>query len=117
MSQQGFDFTSPFQFDPKAMAVAPSEHREARETSALAAMENAAMGRKANQNARILSLLKAAGDVGLSDLELHRATGYPRQSICGRRHDLRSLLEPSGRYTDPTTKRSYTRWRVKVGVE
>lgn len=115
MSQQGFDFTSPFQFDPKAMAVAPSEHREARETSALAAMENAAMGRKANQNARILALLKAAGEIGLSDIEIHRATGYPRQTICLRRFDLKSLLEPAGRYQDAHTKRQYTRWKLKGG--
>lgn len=113
MTQRGFDFTGPAIFDPRAMAVAPSEHLEARETSALAAIENATLGRKANQNARILALLKSAGDVGLSDIELHRATGYPRQTICLRRFDLKSLLEPAGRYQDEHTKRQYTRWRVK----
>lgn len=113
MKQSALNFEAPFQFDPKAMAVAPSPHREARETSALAAIENAAIGRKANQNARILALLKAAGAEGLSDLELHRTTGYPRQTICLRRFDLKSLLEPAGRYQDAHTKRQYTRWRVK----
>lgn len=113
MSQQGFDFIGAFHFDPKSSAVAPSPHLEARETSALAAFENAQLGRKATQNARVLTLLKAAGATGLSDLELHRATGYPRQTLCLRRYDLRALLEPAGRYQDEHTKRQYTRWRVK----
>lgn len=119
MKQSALDFTAPFQFDPRAMAVAPSEHREARETSALAAIENAALGRKANQNARILALLNAAGKVGLSDLELHRATGYPRSTICARRgFDLKSLIEAAPtRHQDDYTKRSYTRWRVKGTAE
>jgi len=113
MKQAALSFETPFQFDPRAMTVAPSEHREARETSALAAIENAQLGRKANQNARILALLKSAGTMGMSDLELHRATGYPRQTICLRRFDLKSILEPAGRYRDERTKRQYTRWRVK----
>lgn len=94
------------------MAIAPSPHPQARETSAMAANEN--LSRRAIQNARILALLTEAGERGLSDLELHRMTGIPRASICARRgFDLRTLLEPCGRYTDPTTKRSYTRWRVR----
>lgn len=113
MKQASIDFTGPFQFDPHAMAVAPSVHQEARETSALAAIENAALGRKATQNARILALLKAAGQTGLSDIELFRLTAIPRQTICLRRYDMRTLLEPAGRYSDDHTKRQYTRWRVK----
>lgn len=113
--QQPLDFTGPFQFDPKAMAVAPSEHLEARETSALAAIENATMHRKAIQNTRILDLIRAAGEQGISDIEIYRATGYPRSSICARRgYDLRTLIEPAAeRYQDPTSKRTFTRWRIR----
>ena len=117
MSQQPLDFTGAFQFDPTAMAIAPSPHPEAKETSALAAIENAQTSRKAVQNTRILSLIRAAGDTGISDLELHRATGYPRSSICARRgYDLKTLIEPAGRYQDAHTKRSYTRWRLRNGL-
>lgn len=115
MKQAAIDFSSPLPFDPSAACVAPSEHLEARETSALAAIENAQTGRKAIQNTKILNLIRAAGEQGISDIEIHRATGYPRASICARRgYDLRTLIEPAGRYIDPKTKRSYTRWRVKV---
>lgn len=100
----------PLNFDCASVVVAPSASVLARETSALAGVEN--LPRRATQNARILMLIRAAGETGLSDLELHRATGISRQSICVRRFDLRTLLEPAGRYTDPVTHRSYTRWRV-----
>jgi hypothetical protein len=58
MKQTAIDFTGPFAFDPSVMAVAPSPHRDAKETSALAAIENAQTSRKAVQNTRILSLIK-----------------------------------------------------------
>lgn len=114
MKQDAFDFAGPFAFDPRAVAVAPSEHVEARETSALAAVENMTSGRKATQAARILDLIRASGERGISDEELRKATGYKIQSICARRgFDLKSLIEPAGRYKDEMTKQSYTRWRVK----
>jgi hypothetical protein len=115
MKQTAIDFTGPFAFDPSVMAVAPSPHRDAKETSALAAIENAQTSRKAVQSAMVLSLIRAAGEGGISDIEIHRATGLPRSSICARRGwDLRTLIEPSGhRYVDDKSKRSYTRWRLK----
>lgn len=114
MKQQPIDFTGAQVFDPTAMAIAPSPHLEARETSALAAIENAQTNRKAIQNTRILSLIKAAGEQGISDIELNRATGIPRSSICARRgYDLRTLIGPAAkRYEDPHTKRTYTRWKL-----
>lgn len=116
MKQTPIDFTGPQSFDPTAMAIAPSAHVEARETSALAAIENAQTSRKAIQNTRILSLIKAAGEQGISDIELNRATGIPRSSICARRgYDLRTLIEPAAkRYTDPKSHRSFTRWKLRV---
>jgi hypothetical protein len=114
MKQTAIDFSGPFAFDPSVMAVAPSEHRDAKETSALAAIENAQTSRKAVQNTRILSLIKAAGEQGISDIELQRATGYPRSSICARRgFDLKTLITAAGRYRDENTKRSYCRWRLR----
>jgi len=114
MKQPALDFTTVQPFDPTVMAVAPSKDREARETSALAAIENTATGRRAKQNATLLQLIRAAGELGISDIELARATGYPRSSICARRGwDLRTLIEPAAhRYQDPVSKRTYTRWKL-----
>lgn len=100
------------------MAVAPSPHRQAKETSAIAAIENAQTKRKADQNTRILLLIRAAGEQGISDIELHRATGIPRASICARRgYDLRTLIKPATeRYVDPVTHRPHTRWKLKGGA-
>lgn len=118
MKQTGFDFSALSQFDPSAMAVAPSVHREARETSALAAIENAQTGRKAAQNTQILLLLRAAGSIGMSHFELKRATGFSRQTICARMGwDLKSLIEPAGRYKDRESIKPVTRWKLKGGVE
>ncbi len=115
MNQAHLDFTAPAAFDPKASCVAPSSHLEARETSALAAIENAQLGRKAKQNAIILKMIREAGAAGISDKELHRATGIPRASICARRgYDLKTLIEPAdGRYIDPISNRSFTRWKLR----
>lgn len=97
-------------FDPQALTIAPSRYPAARQTSALAAVAN--LPRKATQNYHILNLITAAGETGISDLELHRATGYLRQTICVRRYDLRSQILPAdGRYTDPQTLRTYQRWK------
>jgi len=100
------------EFDTDTLVIAPSPHMEARETSALSAIDN--LTRRATQNARLLLLIKAAGHTGISDIELHRATGFPRATICARRGwDMRALIEPAeGRYVDPLTKRSYCRWRI-----
>src|SRR3990167_9656844 len=88
----------PSEFDAHAVTIAPSSHPAARETSGLAAAEN--LPRKATQNARILALITAAGETGISDPELQRCTGYLRQSICARRGDLQSLITAAeGRYT------------------
>lgn len=111
MNQGALDFIGPVIFDPQSMAISPSPHPLAKEHSALAANEN--LSRRASQTARLLSIIRNAGDEGISDLELQRATGFSRATICARRGwDLRTLLTTAGRYTDPTTKRSYTRWKV-----
>jgi hypothetical protein len=118
MKPQAFDFSSPCDFDPRSACIAPSKDQEARETSALAAIENTATGRRAKQNATLLTLIRAAGEQGISDIELARATGFPRASICARRGwDLRSLIEPAAaRYIDPVSKRGFTRWKLKAAV-
>ena len=115
MKQSALNFDTALPFDPRAMAIAPSKDVQARETSALAAIENASTSRRAKQNTSILSLLKAAGEGGISDIEIARATGFPRSSICARRGwDLRSLIEPAAkRYEDPVSKRTFTRWKLK----
>lgn len=112
MSQPSlFSQPSPI-FDPKAVTIAPSRHVQARETSALAALVN--LPKKGTQNEMILGLITAAGNRGLSDLELHTMTGIRRQSICARRRDLGELIEPAAdRHTDNNTGISYTRWRRK----
>lgn len=115
--QSALDFTGALHFDPQAMAVAPSVHQDARETSALAAIENAQTGRKARQNTAILDLLRAAGSLGMSHFELQRATGYSRQTICARMgFDLKPLLEIAGRYLDKQSTRPVCRWRLKDGT-
>lgn len=89
MTQPGFNF------DPQALIIAPSVYPQARETSALAAVAN--LERRATQNTRVLVVIRAAGEAGLSDPEIQRLTGFERSTICLRRHDLRSLLEPAAR--------------------
>jgi len=98
----------PAEFDPHGLTIAPSVSPAARETSALAAVEN--LPRKATQCETVLRLITAAGETGISDLELQRASGMLRSSLCARRRDLASLIEPAGtRYT--AHGRSYCRWR------
>lgn len=110
MSQPRLDFVGPVTFDAQALTIAPSRHPQARETSALAAVDN--QPRRANQNDTILRLITAAGEQGISDPELQRCTGYLRSTICARRGDLRDLIEPAaGRHTPKDTTRSYTRWK------
>ena len=95
----------PLEFDAHAVTIAPSVHPAARETSALAAAEN--LPRKGSQNAEVLRVITAAGADGLSDPEMARLTGLSRQTLCARRHDLRSLLEPAAR-----RYRHFGRWCV-----
>jgi hypothetical protein len=67
-----------FDFDGRALTVAPSQFREARETSALAAASAAPA--KARRATELLRLVDAAGDPSISDPEIARATGWPRSS-------------------------------------
>lgn len=111
MSQPGFDFENHAPFDPSALTVAPSEHVQARETSALAAVQ--VQPKRGRQNAELMVLLTAAGEVGLSDPEIQQRTGWLRSSICARRGDCKSQLEPAPtRYVEHG--QSYCRWRVKA---
>lgn len=107
MPQPRLDFSTPW--DPNAFTVAPSGCPQARETSALAAVQNAPI--RGSQNVQLMQLLEAAGEVGLSDLEIQQRTGWKRQTICVRRFDLRSRLEPATTRHEQNG-RSYTRWRV-----
>lgn len=102
-------------FDQAALTVAPSPFIEARETSALAAVEN--LPHRATQNARVLDLITLAGDAGMSDAEIQSATGYSRQTICLRRHDLRAFLVPAARRAVSPFGRSMTCWRRRKAAE
>lgn len=98
-----------FDADPSTLTVAPSVYPQARETSALAAVQ--AQPRRGSQNRELMALLRVAGDVGLSDIEIQQRTGWKRQTICLRRFDCRSQLEPAPtRHVEQ--KRQYTRWRL-----
>lgn len=91
------------------LTVAPSAFLPARETSALAAVDN--VPRKGTQNATVLHFITAAGSRGLSDRELERLTGYLRSTICARRGDLAGLLEPADTRDLTNPHRPQTRWR------
>ena len=109
MTQPAFDF------DAATLTVAPSAFLEARETSALAAVEN--LPHRATQNARILALITAAGDAGLSDAEIQQATGYCRATICARRGDLRAFLTAGQRRAVSPYGKAMTTWRRKTAAE
>lgn len=115
MKQGAIDFTGPFHFDVSAMAIAPSPHVEARETSALAAIENAQTGRTLTQNLRLIEILTKAGAKGVADPVIKRITKWERQTICLRRFDVGTW--PAGRWYHPRTKRAYTRWRLATDEE
>jgi len=112
MSQPSFDWHA---VDPSSLVVAPSPHPQARETSALAAVQ--AQKARAGHNARVLELITAAGDAGMSDEEIRRATGLSRQSICLRRFDLRDFLTPAARRDVSPANRPMTCWRRKTAAE
>ena len=116
MTSPRLDFDGPLVWDPQALTIAPSVHPAARETSALAAVSN--QPARANQNTRVLALITAAGETGLSDIEIQSLTGFLRATICARRGDLRSLLTPAAtRHTPRWTTTTYTRWRRKTESE
>lgn len=100
-----------FDADVSSLTIAPSPHPQARETSALAAVAN--LPKRASQNEAVLKVIRASGADGLSDPEIQRLTGLCRQTICLRRHDLRSLLEPAARRYKHFG-RWCTCWKVKA---
>lgn len=109
------NFDGPSTFDPKALTIAPSSHAAARETSALAAAENAP--HRTSQNAQLLRLITEAGDLGMSDPEIQKATGWERASICLRRHDLAAFLTPATRRSLSDKGRWCVCWRRKTATE
>jgi len=98
-----------FDFDAQAITVAPSIFPQARETSALAAIQ--AQPIRGERNLLLLQLLKEAGELGLSDLEIQALTGWKRQTICVRRFDCRSRIVPA-ETRHQANGRYYTRWRL-----
>lgn len=92
-----------------SLTIAPSVYPQARETSALAAVEN--LPARGKQNALVLQLITAAGEAGMSDPELEQATGLSRASICLRRHDLRAFLRPAERRAKSKSGRLCVCWR------
>jgi hypothetical protein len=115
MSQPILDFDRAEPFDPKSAVVAPSPHLRARETSALAAVE--IQGVRGKQNTELLALITASGMDGMSDREIQQATGWPRQTICVRRFDLRAFLTVGTRRDTSTSGRAMTCWRRKTAAE
>lgn len=103
--QIGLDFT----VDVNALVVAPSQYPQARETSALAAVS--AQKTRSADNVRVLAVITAAGDQGMSDEEIRQATGLSRQSICLRRFDLRAFLIPATRRAKSPAGKAMTCWR------
>lgn len=109
------DFDRQEPFDPQAMVIAPSRELAARETSALAAVS--IQGVRGKQNTELLALITAAGSDGMSDREIQLATGWPRQTICVRRFDLRAFLTAGTRRDTSTSGRAMTTWRRKTAEE
>jgi hypothetical protein len=101
--------------EPSALVVSPSVYPQARETSALAAVGNAK--ERASDNTRLLALLTAAGEAGMSDQEIQDATGWPRQTICLRRYDLRRFLMPAARRAKSVSNRPMVCWRRRTAAE
>ena len=95
--------------------VAPSPFLEARHTSAQAAV--AAAPAKARKSAELLRLVTLAGTDGLSDPEIERATGFPRQTICSVRNSVRHLLWPADRETKSKYGKKCVCWRRATAAE
>jgi hypothetical protein len=109
MTQLGIDF------DLATLTVAPSPTIAAKQTSAWAALAN--LPRRGTQCAILLELITAAGERGLSDEELHRASGIKRQSICARRKDLGSLITAAARRDETSGQTPMTCWRRQTAEE
>lgn len=105
----------PFDLDPRAVTVAPSPFREARETSALAGM--AAVPARARKVTELLRLVSEAGPAGLADPEIERMTGWPRQTICSTRNAVRLLLWPADRRARSRYGKACTCWRRATETE
>lgn len=104
-----------FDFDAAALTVAASPFLEARETSALAAV--AAAPAKARKAAELLRLVDAAGDAGISDPEIARATGWPRSTVCSVRNSVRGFLAPATRRAVSEYGIACVCWRRKTPAE
>lgn len=102
-------------FDGATLTVAPSPHVQARQTSAWAALAN--LPRRGTQCAILLELITAAGEIGMSDEELHRASGIKRQSICARRRDLAPFIMASPIRDEQSGTTPMTRWRRRRPME
>lgn len=109
-SQPRFTFAEDV-FDPTYLVVAPSKDLAAKETSAIAAVQ--AQPKRLSKNAQLMILMRAAGEVGLSDPEIQQRTGWERHVIPLRRFDCRSQLEVAPT-RDVQHGQPYTRWRVKA---
>jgi hypothetical protein len=104
-----------FSCDVNTLVVAPSAHVQARETSALAAVQ--AQPYRTKANAELLALISAAGLDGMSDAEIQQATGLSRQTICLRRFDLRAFLTPATRRAKSPAGRAMVCWRRRTAQE
>ncbi len=112
MKPQRFDWDA---VEPSALVVAPSVYPQARETSALAGV--VAGKERSVDNTRLLALVTAAGDAGMSDQEIQDATGWSRQTICLRRFDLRRFLIPGARRAKSLSGRPMVCWRRRTADE
>jgi hypothetical protein len=101
--------------DPSGLVVAPSVYPQARETSAIAGVM--AGKERSADNARLLALITAAGETGMSDQEIREATGWERQTICLRRFDLRRFLIPGSRRAKSLSGRPMCTWRRRNSDE
>lgn len=95
-------------FDVPPAPAQPSSHASKR----AAAMVNA-RGDRGEKLARLLKALKDAGHGGLTDSEIERQTGLPRQSICSLRRGAvkRGWVEGIGERTGPYAC-PQTIWRI-----
>lgn len=92
--QTGFDWSG-VTHRPVTVTAARSHHLLASHHSAMAGLEAAKSA--ANKAAKLLQLITAAGDAGMSDHEIHLATRWPRQTICGVRNSVRIFLTAGAR--------------------
>lgn len=96
-------------FDFDDLTVAPSIYPQARETSALAAIQIQPI--RGERNLLLLQLLNEAGEIGLSDPEIVQLTGWCRAGTCARRFDCRSRIGPAATRFE-ANGRKYQRWKL-----